>query len=562
MPFDDSELYKIIEGASYSLISKPNPALDAYLDSLIAIIKIGQEPDGYLTTWFTIDPVHTPNQWTPPSKHRWEHEKENHELFNSGQLFESAAAHYWATGKRNFLDIAIKNADLLVATFGPGKMSVPPGHEIIETGLVKLYRITHNPKYLELAKFYLDIRGDSTTHKLYGDFSQDDIPVVKQVKPTGHAVRAMYLYAGMTDIATIYHDHAYLDAVNKIWENMTDCKMYLTGGIGSRRKGEAFGNNYELPNGTAYCETCAAIGSVLWNQRLFMLTGNSKYYDIIERALYNGLISGISLDGKHFFYLNPLEADGKDPFNWGFATRATWFNTSCCLTNLTRFVPSVPGLIYATQADSLYINLYMSNHASVLVNNRKVSISQQTAYPWNGDISITINPETKTTFTLKLRVPGWAQNKPVPGNLYAYLDKNPEKVVLLVNGKEAQADINKGYLEITREWNKGDQVELVLPMSVRRVIANENVQDDRDKVAFERGPLVYCAEEADNNDQILKASVSDNAILKMEEKTILTDKVNAIVSNMPGSKLTLVPYYIWSNRGVGKMKVWFQRTNQ
>jgi hypothetical protein len=568
MPFDDTDLYKIIEGASYSLVSYPNPTLDAYLDSIIAIIKIGQEPDGYLDTWFTIDRLHPPASWAKPSEKRWGHEDTNHELYNSGHLFEAASAHYWSTGKKNFLDIAIKNADLLCASFGPGKLSIPPGHQIVETGLIRLYHITQNEKYLELAKFYLDCRGDSTTHKLYGEYSQDHIPVTKQTEAVGHAVRAEYMYAAMTDIATIYNDSDYLNAVNKIWENIVNKKMYLTGGVGSLHEGEAFGKNYELPNLTAYNETCAAIGSVFWNQRLFLLTGDSKYYDIIERTLYNGVISGISLDGKNFFYPNPLESDGKYSFNMGSCTRQSWFDCSCCPTNFIRFVPSVPGLIYATNKDSLYINLFISNNAHVEINEKKVEITQRTDYPWNGQVSIDVNPEQSSAFTVKLRIPGWAVNKAVHGNLYSYIGTNSERVIFKVNGKNEKYSVNKGYIEITKQWDKGDKIELKLPMAVRRVVANENVQEDSNKIAFEYGPIVYCAEKIDNDAKLSNLVIPENVELKIAKQSILTDTVNVIkgkvtVVNSGKDKklfnLTLIPYYIWSNRGVGEMKVWFSK---
>ena len=568
MPFDDTDLYKIIEGASYSLISNPNPALDAYIDSIIAIIKIGQEPDGYITTWFTIDRLNPPASWVKPSTTRWENEISSHELYNSGHLFEAASAHYLATGKRTFLDIALKNADLLAANFGPGKLHNPPGHQIVETGLIKLYRITNNTKYLELAKFYLDQRGDSTSHKLYGAYNQDHLPVTQQDEVVGHAVRAMYMYAGMTDIAAIYRDSAYLNAVNKLWENMVNKKLYITGGVGSRHEGEAFGDNYELPNLTAYNETCAAIGSVYWNQRLFLLTGDSKYYDMIERTLYNGLIAGISLDGNKFFYPNPLESDDKYTFNMGSCTRQSWFDCSCCPTNIIRFVPSIPRLVYATHMDSLYINLFMSNHAHVSIHGTQIELIQQTGYPWNGQINIAVNPEKRTAFTIKLRIPEWAQNKAVPGNLYTYIGENSEKVILRINGKDEKHGINKGYIEITKEWIKGDKIELILPMTIRRVIANEKVQDDNDKVAFEYGPIVYCAEEIDNDNQLSNLSIPDNAKLRIEKQNILSNSVNIIAGNVyvksskagkKGYNLTLVPYYLWSNRGIGKMKVWFPR---
>jgi len=555
MPFDDTDVYKIIEGASYSLISRPNPALAAYLDSIISIIKIGQEPDGYLTTWFTIDRMHPPAWWAQPSPNRWDHEESNHELYNSGHLFEAAAAHYRATGKQNFLKIALKNADLLVTSFGPDKLRVPPGHQIVETGLIKLYHITNNPQYVELARFFLELRGDSTSHKLYGEYSQDHLPVTKQTEAVGHAVRAMYMYAGMTDIAAIYQDSAYFEALMKIWENIVTKKMYLTGGVGARHDGEAFGDNYELPNLTAYNETCAAIGSVYWNQRLFRLTGDAKYYDIIERTLYNGLISGISLDGKKFFYPNPLESDGKYQFNQGACTRQPWFDCSCCPTNIIRFLPSVPELIYATIADSVYINLYISSNADIIVNQKKIEIIQQTDYPWHGKINITVNPEKKTTFTLKLRVPGWARNEVVPGDLYKYIAENPEKVSLLVNGKDENGVLDKGYIEITRKWTRGDKIELTLPLAVRKVIAHEKVADDVNKIAFECGPIVYCAEEIDNH-RISEITVPLDTKLNITKGAVLTENVNILRGKVDNQELILIPYYVWSNRGVGKMKVW------
>ena len=563
MPWDDSDLYKIIEGASYSLINNPNPGLLAYLDSVIAIIKIGQEKDGYITTWMTIDPTTSPADWYKPAGKRWAGESASHELYNSGHLFEAAAAHYIATGKRNFLDIAIKNADLLVATFGPGKLQIPPGHQIVETGLIKLYLITKNQKYLELAKLYLDWRGDPMTHQLYGNSNQDHLPVVKQEEVVGHAVRAVYLYAGMTDIAAIYKDPAYLNATNKLWENMVNKKMYITGGIGSRHEGEAFGDNYELPNLTAYNETCATIGSVYWNHRLFLLTGDSKYYDIIERTLYNGLLAGISLTGDKFFYPNPLEADGQYTFNHGSCTRQSWFECSCCPTNLIRFLPSIPGLVYATHENDLYVNLFMSNQAKLIVGDKKVEVKQQTGYPWNGRVTIEVNPEKTAAFTLKVRIPGWAVNKPVPGTLYQYIGENTGIMNLKINGKNENLTMNNGYLEIKRKWSKGDKIELSIPMNVQRVITNEKVQSNKDLVALEHGPIVYCTEQIDNTGQLSEMTIHDNDEFFVENKNILSNQVNILKGNIAGLKGTdkpiFIPYYTWSNRGVGKMKVWLSR---
>ena len=554
MPFDDTDLYKTIEGASYSLISNPDPELDAYIDSIIEIINIGQEDDGYLTTWFTIDPMNPPAWWVSPSGKRWLNPG-GHELYNSGHMFEAAAAHYWATGKRNFLDIALKNADLLVKDFGPGKLEIPPGHQIVETGLIKLYQITNKKEYLELAKFFLDQRGKDTTINLGGAYAQDHIPVIEQKEAVGHAVRALYMYAGMTDIAAMYNDSAYLNAVNAIWNNVINKKIYITGGLGARHEGESFGDNYELPNLTAYCETCAAIGSVYWNYRLFLLTGDPKYIDVIEKTMYNGLISGISLDGIKFFYPNALESDGEYKFNHGAATRQPWFDCTCCPTNLIRFIPSIPSLVYATQEDNVFVNLYMSNKTKVNINGQVVEIIQETEYPLNGNIQLTVNPEKKKKFTVKLRVPGWFQNKPLPGNLYQYIGDIEGKMVVKLNDEELNAEVNNGYIELSKKWEKGDKIEVIFPMEVRKVIADEKVVDDQNKIALEYGPFVYCAEEIDNIefDQI---AISENQDFKIEEKPDILGGINIITP--ADEKNVYVPYYAWSNRGVGKMKVWFQ----
>lgn len=559
MPFDDTDLYKIIEGASNALISSPNKELEVLLDSLISIIKIGQEPDGYITTWFTIDRLHPPASWVKPSKNRWENEISSHELYNSGHLFEAAATHYAATGKRNFLDIAIKNADLLVANFGPNKIKLPPGHQIVETGLIKLYRITKNQAYLKLAKFLLDARGNASTHELYGEYSQDHAPVTKQSEAVGHAVRAVYMYAGMTDIAALLQDADYHKAVMNIWDNVVSKKMYITGGIGAKHDGEAFGDNYELPNLTAYNETCASIGNVYWNHRLFLLTGESKYYDVIERTLYNGLISGISVNGKNFFYPNPLESDGQFKFNHGVScSRSSWFDCSCCPTNLIRFIPSVPGLIYAQQKDSIYVNLFVAGKADMQMDNNQIALEMKTAYPWNGNVKLAVNPDKPTSFALKIRIPGWAKNEVLPSNLYAYANSINGKIKLLVNNQSFEATIAKGYMEISRKWLKGDVIEIDFPMPIRQVVANSKVEDNKDKVAFECGPIVYCGEEIDNPD-LPSISISKSDELAINKMTILGNEVNVLKGIRSGEKLTLVPYYIWSNRGVGKMKVWFQK---
>ena len=558
MPFDDTDLYKIIEGASYTLISSPNKELDSRLDRLIEIIRIGQEQDGYLSTWFTINPSKPGNQWFKPATKRWEFEEFNHELYNSGHLFEAASAHYLATGKRNFLEIALKNADLLVANFGSGKLQLPPGHQIVETGLIKLYRITHRQKYLDLAKQFLDWRGNSATHKLYGEYSQDHLPVIQQTEAVGHAVRAVYMYAGMTDIAAIYQDSSYRAAIDKIWENVVNKKTYITGGIGSIHDGEKFGNSYELPNLTAYNETCASIGSVSWNQRMFQLTGNSQYIDVIERTLYNGLVSGISTDGKKFFYPNPLESDGKYPFNQGSCSRSEWFDCSCCPTNLIRFIPSLPSIIYATQKDKLYINLYIANKAKLNVNNQKLEMTQNTDYPNSGSISLLINPPKEVAFHLMLRIPGWAQNSVLPGHLYEFTKRSTTNIKLLLNGKEQRIKLVNGYADVYKMWKKGDKVELVLPLEIRKIIANPEVKENKNKLAIAYGPIVYCAEEIDNKN-LSTAKIGFDETFVIAKTKIETSETPMLIGQNSGLKL--IPYYLWSNRGIGKMNVWFSYQN-
>jgi len=558
MPFDDTDVYKIIEGASNSLISAPNPKLETLVDSLVSIIKVGQETDGYLTTWRTIDPANPPANWVNVDKgERWESLAASHELYNAGHLYEAAAVHYEATGKRNFLDIALKNADLMVATFGDGegKIDAVPGHQIIETGLIKLYRITGKEDYLKLSKYFLDNRGNPENHELFGAYSQDHLPVVAQNEVVGHAVRAVYMYAAMTDIAAIKKDTAYLDAVNALWENMVNKKMYITGGIGAKHDGEAFGENYELPNLTAYNETCASIGDVYWNHRLHNLTGDVKYFDVIERTLYNGLISGLSLDGQQFFYPNALESDGVYKFNQGACTRKDWFDCSCCPTNVIRFIPAMPGLIYSKEGNTMYVNLYASNEAKVELKDQDVLVSQETAYPWNGKVKITVAPEKEGELTIKFRVPGWARNKVLLGDLYQYSSKDEAGNKLSLNGEELDVVADNGYFTVTRTWKAGDEVSLEFPMSVRKVIANPKVEEDKGKMSLEYGPIVYAVEEIDNKSTFDEIDVEPEDSFKVEMQPELLGGVNTISNE----ELTAIPYYAWSNRGIGKMKVWLPK---
>jgi len=433
-----------------------------------------------------------------------------------------------------------------------------PGHQIIETGLIQLYQITNKEAYLTLSKYFLDNRGNPENHELFGPYSQDHISVVDQDEVVGHAVRAVYMYAAMTDIAAIKKDTSYEKAVNKLWENMVYKKMYITGGIGSRHDGEAFGENYELPNLTAYNETCAAIGSVYWNHRLHNLYGNSKYFDVIERTLYNGLISGLSLDGEKFFYPNALESDGVYTFNRGECTRQSWFDCSCCPTNLIRFIPSIPGLMYSKSKNTVYVNLYASNEALVAIENNSIDFSQKTDYPWNGKVSITVNPQKNAEFTIKLRVPGWAINQVLPGDLYSYATKSTSKNSVTVNGESFENIGDDGFIAITRNWKKNDKIELDFPMEVKEVLTNEIVLENKGNIALEYGPIVYAVEEIDNKNGYDKIVIFDTDVFEVKKEANLLGGVNTINNE----KLKAVPYYAWSNRGVGKMKVWIQEKSK
>jgi len=580
--YNDSDVFKVIEGASYSLSLHPDPKLEKYLDDLIAIIASAQEDDGYLYTARTIDPE---NPAPGAGDTRWSKLRGSHELYNVGHMYEAAVAYYLATGKDTFLDVAIKNADLLVKIFGPGKKHDIPGHQEIEIGLAKLYRVTGNEKYLNLAWFFLNERGKAHDGELYPESSrfalynrtrhiQDHKPVLEQKEAVGHAVRAAYMYAGMADVAALTGNADYVKAIDRIWENVVSKKLYLTGGIGSRHEGEAFGDNYELPNLTAYSETCAAIGNVMWNHRLFLLHGDAKYLDVLERVLYNGLISGVSLSGDLFFYPNPLRSDGKFKFNQGALTRKPWFDCACCPGNLARFLPSIPGYVYAYKDNILYVNLFVSSHAKVKMANNTVTIKQETGYPWEGAIKITVNPERSEKFAIYVRVPGWAQNQPVPSDLYKYMKKSEEKASLKVNGNSVNLNMDKGFARIRRKWKKGDIIELNLPMSIRRVLCHEKVEDNRGKVAFERGPIVYCAEEIDNGENVHNLAVSDNVVLRSEYRkdllggvTVIHGKVLSFYRSKAGKaafkkeqKFVAIPYYAWGHRGEGQMAVWLERS--
>jgi len=559
LSFDDTDVYKTIEGASYSMQTFPNAQLDKYIDSVLTIVKAAQEPDGYLYTARTMNPKH-PHEWAGDK--RWEKEEDlSHELYNLGHMIEGAIAHYQATGKTNFLEIAEKYADLAVKEVGsnPGQACVVPGHQIAEMALAKLYVVTGEQKYLDLAKFLLDKRGYTT---IKSEYSQSHLPVLDQSEAVGHAVRAAYMYSGMADVAALTGDTSYINAIDRIWENIVGKKLYITGGIGATNHGEAFGKDYELPNMSAYCETCAAIGNVYMNYRLFLLHGESKYYDVLERTLYNGLISGVSLDGNGFFYPNPLESIGQHQ-------RQAWFGCACCPSNIARFIPSVPGYIYAVHNKDLYVNLFMSNSSELKVEDKTVSLKQTTNYPWTGDIQLEVTPKKKQDFNLKIRVPGWVQGQVVPSDLYSYTDKKKLSYAVKVNGQPVESQLINGYFTIARTWVKGDKVEIHFDMEPRTVKAHPLVEADRGKVAIERGPVVYCAEWPDNDFSVRSAILPQKPVFTVENKpellyglTMIHTDAQILSYNNAGKielkdvKLNMIPYYAWAHRGSGEMTVW------
>lgn len=556
--FDDTDVYKTIEGAAYRLHNYPDKKLEAYIDSIVDIMADAQEPDGYLYTARTQNPAH-PHAWA--GKDRWTSvENLSHEFYNLGHMIEGAVAYYQATGKRKFLDIACRYADCVDRNIGDGegKLRLVPGHQIAEMALVRLYNVTGEKRYFDLAKFFLDARGTTARKQ---EYSQSHKPVLEQDEAVGHAVRATYMYAGMADVAAVSGDTAYTHAIDRIWENIVNKKLYITGGIGARHQGEAFGKNYELPNATAYNETCAAIGNVYTNYRLFLLHGDSKYYDVLERTLYNGLISGVSIDGGSFFYPNPLTSTGD-------YSRKPWFGCACCPSNISRFIPSLPGYIYATKDKSLYVNLFMPNTAEVNVGGRKFTLSQTTSYPWDGNITVTVD-KGSGDMAMKIRIPGWVRNEVVPGDLYSYIDGEAPTYSVAVNGEAVSGELDNGYVTINRKWRKGDKVDIAFDMPVRTVKANDKVSADRGRVAVERGPVVYCAEWPDNEADIHTVLLNRQPQFKLGEHVGELGGINKISTdaqalsydaagrlNVSNTTLTLIPYYAWAHRGEGNMAVW------
>ncbi len=560
--YNDSDVFKVMEGAAYALALRDDPELDRYLDDLITKVAAAQEDDGYLLTIRTLEPENPPDRIGDA---RWSHLAHSHELYNVGHLYEAAAAHYQATGKRTLLDVALKNAELIATEFGPHARHDVPGHQEIEIGLAKLYRLTNDRRFLDLAYFFLDQRGrQDQRDELYGPYAQDHEPVTLQAFPVGHAVRAAYMYCGMADVAALTGNQAFIRAIDRIWENMVSRRMYITGGIGARHGGESFGEDYELPNASAYAETCAAIGNALWNHRMFMLHGDARYADVLERVLYNGFLAGVSFSGDRFFYVNPLMAHRDH-------RRQPWYGTACCPTNVARFLPSMPGFLYGVTDDAVYVNLFAASDSRLSLGDQEVTIKQETRYPWNGRIALTVTPDQPREFTLCVRIPGWARGLPVPSDLYRYESPRASDVTLTVNGQPVPIELDQGYAKLTRTWER-DTVVLDIEMPIRRVRSHPEIADNQDRVALERGPLVYCVEGADFDGFVRNLVLPDDVELAAEFRsdllngvTVLTGTAQA-VQRVDGRNetqrvnLTAVPYYAWNHRAPGEMSVWLART--
>jgi uncharacterized protein len=565
-PFDDSDVFKAIEGAAFCLTVQPNPAVAAQLEGMIGRVAAAQEPDGYLYTWRTMHPDSPPHEWIHAQ--RWLKDPQlSHELYNLGHLYEAGIAHFQATGSRSLLDVCLRSAELLHRDFGDGQLRIAPGHQVIEMGLAKLYRQTGDRRWIQLAKFFLDCRGAG------GTYSQDHEPVVDQKEAVGHAVRANYLYSGMADVAALTGDERYLAAIDRIWENVVSRKLHLTGGCGARAAGEAYGDNYELPH-RAYNETCAAVAFLFWNHRMFLMTGEARYMDVFERTLYNGALSGVSLSGDRFFYPNPLEYDGKSANNHGHAGRAPWFGCACCPPNILRTIASLGGYVAAVEGGRLFVNLYAQGEVAAQVNGTRIRVEQQTRYPWDGAVTLRVDPERSAQFTLCLRIPGWVEGRPLPSDLYSYDDPASAPWSLRVNGQPLNVRVELGYAAITREWKAADVVTLDLPMPIRRVAGNPNVAATRGLVALERGPIVYAFEGIDNDGAVFDTVLPAGATLSAEHRpewlggvTVLrvggaqrACRTDAGEVATRTASLTAVPYAVWANRGLSPMTVWVART--
>ena len=525
--FDDSDVYKALEGMAYTLINHPDPELERKADEWIDKFAAAQQPDGYINTFYTLTGLD--KRWTNMDKH---------EMYCAGHMTEAAVAYYQATGKRKLLDVAIRMADHMMSVFGPGKRHWVPGHEEIELALVKLYQVTGETKYLDFANWLLEERGhgygsmgdEGTWNPMY---YQDEMPVREMSSIAGHAVRCMYLYCGMADVAALKEDSGYMAAMNRLWDDVALRNMYITGGIGSSKHNEGFTEDYDLPNLEAYCETCASVGMVFWNQRMNQFTGDSKYMDVLERSMYNGALAGISLAGDRFFYVNPLESKGDHH-------RQAWYGCACCPSQISRFLPSLGNYLYGTSKQAVWVNLYIGSTTQVKLDQADVTLRQETNYPWDGDVKLTVSTSKPLKKEMRLRIPGWCKQ-------YA----------LTVNGEQAQAPIEKGYAVLNRTWKDGDVINLAMEMPVEVVAADPHVKADEGKRAVQRGPLVYCMEEVDNpKAQYDGAKLAANTTFKTAFDANLLDGVETIEATTDGQTIRLIPYYAWDNREAGRMQVW------
>ncbi len=555
--YDDSDVYKALEAIAYSLRNRPDASLQKKAEEWIDKIAAAQLPDGYLNTYYTLTGLE--NRWT---------DMEKHEDYCAGHLIEAAIAYYNTTGKDKLLNVAIRLANHIDSTFRLQNRHWVSGHQEIELALMKLYHLTKNDKYLQEAKWFLEQRGRGYGKGVIWDqwkdpkYCQDDVPVKDQKEITGHAVRAMYLYTGAADVAAVTGDAGYVNAMNAIWEDVVYRNMYLTGGIGALAKNEGFGEDFDLPNEQAYSETCASVGMVFWNQRMNMLTGEAKYVDVLERSLYNGALDGLSLSGDRFFYGNPLASTGTH-------SRREWFGTACCPSNIARLVASLGNYIYNTGNNGIWINLYIGSNTKVKLDGSDVTLNLQSGYPWNGEVTVDVDPVKKKTFEMHLRIPGWL-HQPVPGNLYRYADQKEINTEIKVNGEPVSYTVKDGYAVINRTWKKGDVIKIHFPMEVRQVISRPEVKQNKERVALQYGPLVYCVEGKGNNDNALNIIMPDHVQFQTEYQPQLLGGVNAISFNAhvaevsadgkrvstATKKVTAIPYYSWNNRGATSMQVW------
>jgi DUF1680 family protein len=556
--YDDSDVFKALEAMAYSLKTHPGAEMEKKCDEWIDKIAAAQQPDGYLNTWYTLKGLK--DRYTDMSMH---------EDYNAGHMIEAGVAYYNATGKRKLLDVCIKWADHFDSIFGPGKRDWVTGHQELELALVKLYKITKNDKYLKLSDWLLSERGKKLakgyTWTDWKDtaYAQDVLPVKQQTQITGHAVRAMYMYTGAADVAAQTGDADYVKAMRNVWEDVVYRNMYVTGGIGSAGSNEGFSNDYDLPNEQAYCETCASVGMVFWNQRMNAMTGNAEYIDVLERSLYNGALDGLSLSGDRFFYGNPLASRGQHQ-------RREWFGTACCPANIARLVASLGNYIYAKSDDAIYVNLFVGSNTDLQIGGNKVSVKMETNYPWEGKVKLMIDPVKSSKFSLYLRVPGWAQGQTSTNDLYDLADFGSAVIYLKVNGKDEALRIENGYLIINREWKKGDVVMYELPMQTNKVIAREELKQDKNRIAIQRGPVVYCIEGADNNGKAWNVIIPENTKFEAIDYKVLDEPVKALTAEVPvvtvgedglslkteKKKIIAIPYYTWANRGKNEMQVW------